>query len=431
MASVAYNGQAYVYNITQGINYPASGTDGTNALVLAMRAALDNDILIVYKDHTCTGSAVIRYNNISIKAAPNTNPIVTWIAAHKENMTGSNSFEAMGANPVTNIDTKTCIFINSGKTISFGETNSTGVLTLKGSPTLYGRIIKSYGTINLYDGIIITGGNTGGGTYSDSKTQWNGNPILETNTKPNKGNEITYGQNGFGSGIFISGENIELNMYGGQIIDNYSLWGASTSDTGHNYTGGGGGVFLASGVTMNMYGGSITHNAAGSGGGGGILVGSGAELVISGGTISENISNFASGGGIGVQIQNKGITITGGTIADNKVAGSGGGIFARGDSRSITITGGIFENNIADNGGAILFWTVSDDLEKNKLIIGGNTILRNNHANRGGAIYIGRETAKAGDGTTYALGQIIQLLISDDADIYNNSASENGGAVYI
>ena len=160
------------------------------------------------------------------------------------------------------------------------------------------------------------------------------------------------------------------------------------------------------------------------GGGGGILIDTGGTLNLTGGYVSENNCNFSSGGGIAVNKGYAGISISGGEITNNFTTGNGGGIFARGDGDPLQIIGGKISGNTASNGGAVLFWTVGSSEAKNKLIIGGAVEITNNTATiNGGGISVGRESQDT--------GIKCYLEIQENALISKNTAGNNGGGIYL
>lgn len=388
-----------------------------DTLSAATAAAADGNVIEVYNNITETQSVKIQKQNLTIRAAAGKNVTVRWT-----------NTTYIGMSPFTHY---ACVVIYTGVTTSTTFGGGTGTLTFDASLAsdndnkgTRARVMAhcGKGALNIKDGIVLTGGNTGGGDYySDGSS-----------SRPAGSGEIA-GTSGFGSGILMYYGT--LNMTGGIIKDNYSQWGRSSDvagNTDHWLVGGGGGVYLSAGTVMNMSGGTITHNASGSGGGGGILVGGGSTLNLSGGNITYNVSRIASGGGIGVQIGSV-VTITGGYIAYNEVKGHGGGLFARGDSTPLKITGGTFEHNYAGSyGGAILFWTVGDDITKNAIEISGNTIIQNNEAGvNGGGVCVGREIDKI---TGLPIGSKAKLTISGSPVIKDNKALGEkglGGGIYM
>ena len=398
-----------VHNVTQNKWY--------STLSAATVAANASDVIEVHNSFTETTHVKIQKNGLIIRAASGKTPVISW-----------QGVDTTPGDTLKQYATQyNCVVVYSsvsGKTTLGG---GTGTLTIDASgassDSYKGRrarvlIHVGSGTLELLDGIVLTGGNPGGGNYNTKKEGEERHPAGS--------GEIT-GERGFGAGIFMySGT---LNMKGGIIRDNYSLL-AKTSDieanNSHNFVGGGGGVYLHNNTTMNMTGGTITLNAAGSGGGGGILVGHSATLNLSGGTISKNVTRAASGGGIGVRIQSY-VSITGGNLIDNYAVNYGGGLFARGDSTPLSITGGLIEGNTAGgSGGGVLFWTVGDNVEKNTVIIGGDVQIKDNRAENGAGVSVGREVL---DGKP--IGSKTKLVIQGNPVISDNIATQNGGGIHM
>ncbi len=213
-----------------------------------------------------------------------------------------------------------------------------------------------------------------------------------------------------GGGIFVaSGATLEL-YDGVTICDNatqtstYLGGGVYNAGTFEMYggiicentsAGIGGGVYNIG--TFNLYNGEISANEAGSGNYGAGVYNAGI-FNMSGGTITENVS---SAGGAGVS--NVGtMTMSGGSITNNISSGGGAGIFAGADS-TLEMTGGeISGNEAGGNGGGI---TLSGD---NAVVtISGGDIINNTASGNGGGIYFNKE----------------ELYISGDVDITGNERS--------
>jgi len=388
-----------VHNVTQNKWYPT--------LSAATAAANNDDVIEVHNSFTETATVKIQKQRLTIKAAEGKNPTISWSKTDKVEVTGATDYACI----VVYTDVTTYTY--------FGQKGTTGTLTFDASGASNSnnkgkraRVLMHCGKNRLYihDGIVMTGGNTGGGNYDSAK---------DPNTSFPSGSGEVSGMEGAGAGIYMYYG--ELVMMGGRIHHNYSLYGSSTD---HNYVGGGGGVYLNNNTSMLFSGGTIDYNAAASGGGGGILVGYGASLDMSGGVIDSNVTRFSSGAGIGVRTGSV-VKITGGTISKNYAVNHGGGLFARGDSVPLEITGGTFSENIAGNdGGAVLFWTVGDDVTKNTVKIGGNVKILNNYAANGGGISIGREVL---DGVP--IGRKAKLVVEGNAVISGNTAKKNGGGI--
>ena len=214
-----------------------------STLSAATSAASDGDTIEVYKSFTETTSIKIQKQNLTIKAADGYNPVV--------------SFSNTVSIPITNFTSYHCLVVYTSVTTSTNLGGGTGTLTIdaalasdddnKGTRA---RVLAHCGSgnLNLYDGIILKNGKPGGGKYDDTKEDASDHTVAEIS-----------GTTGNGAGILMySGT---LNMYGGIIEECYSLWGKTTA---HNFVGAGGGICVNTGATLNMYGGHVRKNAAGS-----------------------------------------------------------------------------------------------------------------------------------------------------------------------
>jgi len=251
-------------------------------------------------------------------------------------------------------------------------------------------------------------------------------------TTLNKGND-----NAGGSAIYNF--NGIVNMFGGEICNNYStqngsavynygrfnLYGGSV----HSNLGEDGGTIYnlrifnqEGGViennTNNSYGGAIysanTHHAYAYilGGeiknntalksGGAIYVGEKGVLWCKGGEIKNNTATNNGGA-----INSKGtLFVTGTTFTNNKAGSKGGAIY--GYCKPVFIRGGMFANNSANNGGAIC---VNDGVE---LEISAGEFTQNTASTRGGAVYL------SGDKTL----DIVTTATITGGTFTNNTASE-------
>lgn len=165
-------------------------------------------------------------------------------------------------------------------------------------------------------------------------------------------------------------------MYGGTICGH---------EQPHSYYGAG--VYVHD-STFNMYGGAISGNAASWCGGVAAL---GSTFNMYGGVISDNM---VSAGGGGVLLSDKSVMNMSGNaqISDNialaESQASGGGVYIYADYEG----------------------------EGNRLIMSDDAKIIGNKAASGGAVYVGKNG---------------QVTMSGNAQITNNTATENGGGVYV
>lgn len=227
---------------------------------------------------------------------------------------------------------------------------------------------------------------------------------------------FNYTQNGRGNasagGAAVYNFNGIVNMYGGEICDNYSstngsavynhgrfnLYGGSIHN---NSTDGRGNVYNVR--VFNQEGGAIENNKSSNYGaavyianssyafyylidgevknneadisGGAFYVGEQSVIWIKGGKISGNYAKTNGGA-----INNKGtLFVVDGTIENNEAGSKGGAIHTYGPYTKIT--GGTFEGNVAKSGGAVSVQVATD------VFVYGGTFVSNKATERGGAIY--------------------------------------------
>lgn len=207
--------------------------------------------------------------------------------------------------------------------------------------------------------------------------------------------------NAAGGAVYVSGEKSTVNMSGGVIENNESVWG--------------GGISAWNNAVVNMSGGIIRSNRAVSssdtflGKGGGVLLDNGAVMNLSGGEICSNSADEAGGGihvgNVVVAKGNNGTTnsrlnMTCGKIEGNTAVYNGGGIYIEGGTENTygiaEITGGeIISNSVTNKGSEDSFG--------------------------GGGIYV-----NANPNNTEGYNQYGRLYLSN-ASITGNYAEDDGG----
>ena len=168
--------------------------------------------------------------------------------------------------------------------------------------------------------------------------------------------------------------------------------------------GSGGGVYVGSGSTMTMNGGTIKDCSASDGDGGGIYAAG--TVVLNGGTISgcKAVGSYRSGGGIYIDSSGS-LTMGGGSIESCTARNWGGGVFAHG---TFELTGGSITHCSAFSGGGVNISSATTTLN-------GGTI-KDCSASYGGGVYIAR---------------ISSTLKMINGSIESCTASNWGGGVYI
>ena len=218
-----------------------------------------------------------------------------------------------------------------------------------------------------------------------------------------KGGVITHSVGRSNLGVKVD-NNATFTMYGGTICGN-KLQGS--------YNGAG--VYVHN-STFNMYGGAIRGNAASWGGGVAAL---GSTFNMYGGVISDNMVSAAAGG---VLLSDKSVMNMSGNaqisdnIAPTEWKTTGGGLYIFADSEGegnclIMSDNAKISGNKATSGGAVYV------CQNGQVTMSGNAQITNNTATEnGGGIYI-YESA--------------QVTMSDNAQITQNTAAVNGGGVYV
>lgn len=213
---------------------------------------------------------------------------------------------------------------------------------------------------------------------------------------------------GRGGGI-LAESNSTININGGSIDNNYAR-------------AQGGGVYANANCTVIMSGAagsaaSISGNQATSGGA--LFLNTGATLQMSGGTMSGN-QVVSSGGAIYAYDTGVAINMSGGSIVNNTAGSGGGGIcyYVSGGSSTLAMTGGVISNNRAAFGGAISDHSANPATANLSIAISGTSAITGNHADgNGGAICC--QTA----------GTVVH--IDSAAKITGNEAGLDGGGIWV
>ena len=237
------------------------------------------------------------------------------------------------------------------------------------------------------------------------------------------------GKYGYGVYAFSKGSGMTFDMYGGTISGNngnstYKGGGVYLNHSGavfnlhdgtisgNKATASGGGVSVVYG-TFNMSGGTISNNTT-SGSGGGVFVDYG-TFNMSGGTIDGNMTTENNGGGVFVNADGTFNLLQDGTISNNKSTASknssyqygGGGVYAIG---KLNLSGGTITGNTATADGNGVFVKRSASVT-----LSGNVQIKDNaqsnlYLNNGAAFKIGT----AGLGDKASIGVKVDTLDTGD-----------------
>ena len=225
------------------------------------------------------------------------------------------------------------------------------------------------------------------------------------NCIPVTGGVITHSAGTSNSGVKVD-ESGTFTLYGGTICGNrirdiYGYYGA--------------GVYVSD-STFNMYGGAIRGNASSFGGG---VATNRSTFNMYGGVISDNM---ASAGGGGVVLLDKSVMNMSGNalISANMVpkeSATGGGLYIS----------AIFEGE----GGNCLNMSENAEISDNTAFSGGAVYVRQNaQVTMRDNAQITNNTATENGGGIY-IYESAQVTMSDNAQITNNKADVNGGGVYV
>ena len=278
--------------------------------------------------------------------------------------------------------------------------------------------------LNLYDGVIQRCASVGNvdagqgavfvGEIVLSGSEWTTKPENTVATFRMYGGQITNNDASAnskvdGGGIALGKADMEL--YGGDV--SYNTAGTQNKSGSGSGAGDGGGIMVGTGSTLNMYGGTVSYNHAG-GYGGGIVAWNG-DINIHGGQIAHNTA--AWGGGVGIaaaygyklnasnttSVATSYVTMDGGAIqyneaiAVNGAGGYGGGVCAgSGEYKKgahLELTGGEISYNKGLYGGGAAVYAdgrgTDANAENTAVVMKGSFTLSQNSANKtGNGMYI-------------------------------------------
>lgn len=253
--------------------------------------------------------------------------------------------------------------------------------------------VKDGGTLDLRGGMITTAASLSN----------DGHVIFSEGTVNIEGGYVTNGNGGgWGGGLCITGTKASLEMTGGVVAGNKA--------------GSGGGIYADKGANLNLAGGIISGNATyantcndggnpSNGYGGGVFTNN-AVVGISGSAnitnncvdsnITESYNNGLLGGGGIASVNGGTLTMTGGSVTANYSHEAGGGVYAGFYNQSISfkMTGGTIARNMAENAeGGGLRVAGGDNVGTNakidaagpgKVFITNNKTMTGSTQNRGG-----------------------------------------------
>lgn len=461
-----------------GIKVAANGVITTFAdLKTAIENAANNEVITIEGNFTFEDIIIIDSKSITLKGTNSNTTLFPKAGQRHFNIIGSASQLTLdnivldGKNDGGGITSSASTFKLSGGIIENSANSTKGGAIFIGDNTTFtmensilrNNKVSMGGTLGtyIYGGAIYAGRSTlihlNSGTITQNRTDsavevgHGGGLYADDSSSVTLGNiAITYNTATFNSGAVGIGQNGSLTINGSTIEYN-------TADGRHfnkpNFTSGGGAIVTSVNADVFLNSGSVSHNIS-YGQNGGLLVSgkffmrggkvnnnqtihtqgyyftlgsavlAGNALVIDGGevqynTLTSNATNYLGGT---LYCTDGDITINGGNISHNTVTSTGsqkalGGAFlttnSSGKSLNLTINQNtVIENNKADYGGAIYLDSVAS------LEINGGTF-KNNKANvSGGAIAYASPSKSA------------SMTIGGNASFIGNKATNNGGAIY-
>ena len=234
-----------------------------------------------------------------------------------------------------------------------------------------------------------------------------------------------------GAGVYNFGD---FTMFNGNMSDNYG--GVSNDGTFQMYGGTisgnaaevGGGVYNHG--TFNMYGGTITDNQESAYGGGGVY--NVKTFNMYGGTITQNHGSY-NGGGV---YNGETFNMYGGEITANTTTNDGGGVYIF--KGTFTMSGGQIANNKARRGGGVYNdggkFTMSGGaaiIDNTSTTLGGGVYNATGTFNMSGGEIKGNKSGTSGGGVYNAPDSSAKIIMSGQAEISNNQAASAGGGVFV
>lgn len=274
-----------------------------------------------------------------------------------------------------------------------------------------------------------------GGTISGNSASENGAGIYMSFNETNSTAKMVVGT--LTSTPII--ENNTANANGGGLgMSNNGVFDVKNASMSGNTAKLGGAIWLGSG-TFTIANGTLTDNTA-SQSGGGIYVGSGTFTVNGNTTLNGNKATSTDGGGIylgggSFTVSATGsLNLGGATSSEGNTAGTNGGGVYCGAAFTVNGTSNI-QNNTAQNGGGVYVkegysasFTKQANLTNNKASANGGAIYVNGgNISLVGNSFTGNNAVQGG--AVYLTGG--SLTASGDSQVKNNYSTDKGGAFYV
>ena len=285
--------------------------------------------------------------------------------------------------------------------------------------------------------VNISGGEISGNTAraADKEARSGGGAVYAGGTVNFSGGEVKNNKAeaestlAYGGGLYLTAD-AKLTMTGGILSGNSAV--------------SGGGVYSDGSVTVSNESAVISGNSA-SANGGGVYVSESGILSLSAGSVGESGKPNTASGGSGVYLAGK-ATLTGGSISYNGTeTGTGGGLYLN-TVEEITLNGTELSHNQAKDGGAIYAVKPESAAENVTLTIAKGSISNNSASVNGGGVYLesgvklamtggalNTNTAANGGGAYAASGSTMTLSggTVGSTDGKTGNSANNGAGVYV
>jgi predicted outer membrane repeat protein len=337
----------------------------------------------------------------------------------------NNTVTILGNNHTLTLATNAVKLNVSNATLNLGSSSATNALTIAGAGAdvdANGSLIHlTNSTLNMYDGVTLTGNKIGGGSSacggavrvaSGASFIMNGGTITDNHYQS--------------SAQACGGGAIEVDGYNGST---FTMNGGTISNNTSNFWGGAIHAAGDSEVKVTINGGTLSGNTAPYGAA--VALQGESSLTAKRAVFSNNGGASTGYGGAILNYENSAVDIVDSTFNGNG-ATHGGAVFTWGATASIA--GSTFKDNSASYGGAIR------NQNKNAITLSNNTFSGNSASANGGAIYSSKPITSAGDiiteNTADNIGGGVYLAGSNEyifstALIYNNKAASQANDAYI
>ena len=269
--------------------------------------------------------------------------------------------------------------------------------------TIAGNISDDYGLIEGHGGAVAIHDG------SDNTFTLSGSSVLYNHAE------------GDGGAIAVLDKNNTVNIEANSNISYNSTVNTSASSS-TTAKAGGGAIYVSNktGNTINVKDKSSISNNKTKNHGGAILVNGATSINISGGSSLSNNSSTNDGGAVYLNTDGSSVTVDNSTISGN-TARYGGAVYLNDVSTlSILNSAKVYKNSSTLDGGAVY----ADDSDTTITVKGKHTL-----ADDGASVY--ENTAGDGGGAIFIAGADDKVVVSDYGSVSNNTAEYDGGGINV